>query len=163
MSCFNGFARGLKTWLVPFSGRLGTMGCVLTAFNPDVRPPSNALRRGTVTTGSARGLKTWLVTAFRQGFALWHVLFNSLQLGHLAAPIPSRQDLLLRLSNLCVFARRFWRCGGAFSHFVGHGKTSSLVLPSASLSCFLNLPLRFLARFSRWSLVFALNAPGSLR
>ena len=104
MSCFNGFARGLKTWLVPFSGRLGTMGCVLTAFNPDVWPPSNALRRGTVTTGSARGLKTWLVTAFRQGFALWHVLFNSLQLGHLAAPIPSRQGLLLRLSNLCVFA-----------------------------------------------------------
>ena len=43
------------------------MGCFLPAFNPDVWPPSNPSRRGTVATGSARGLKTWLFTV-RAGF-----------------------------------------------------------------------------------------------
>ena len=76
----------------------GTLGCVLTAFTPDVWPPSNPPRQGTAAAGCR----------------LWHhgLCFNGFQLGHLAAPIPSRQGLLLRLSNRCVFARRFWRCGG---------------------------------------------------
>ena len=39
-----------KTWLFTV---FGTMGCVFTAFNPDVWPPSNPSRRGTVATGSA--------------------------------------------------------------------------------------------------------------
>ena len=52
---------------LPLAAGFGTMGCFLPAFNPDVWPPSNASRRGTVATGSARGLKTWLFTV-RAGF-----------------------------------------------------------------------------------------------
>ena len=47
---------------LPLAAGFGTMGCFLPAFNPDVWPPSNPSRRGTVATGSARGLKTWLFT-----------------------------------------------------------------------------------------------------
>ena len=58
------------------------MGCFLPAFNPDVWPPSNPSRRGTVATGSARGLKTWPT-----GCRLWHngLFFTGFQSGRLAA------------------------------------------------------------------------------
>ena len=64
------------------------MGCVLTAFNWNVWPPSNASRRGTVATGSARGLKTWLFTVSGR---LWHngLCFNACHSGRLAALKPS--------------------------------------------------------------------------
>ena len=56
------------------------MGCFLPAFNPDVWPPSNPSRRGTVATGSARGLKTWLFTVSGR---LWHngLCFNACHSG----------------------------------------------------------------------------------
>ena len=56
---------------LPLAAGFGTMGCFLPAFNPDVWPPSNASRRGTVATGSARGFKTWLFTVSGR---LWHGL-----------------------------------------------------------------------------------------
>ena len=64
------------------------MGCFLPAFNPDVWPPSNPSRRGTVATGSARGLKTWLFTVSGR---LWHngLCFNACHSGRLAALKPS--------------------------------------------------------------------------
>ena len=64
------------------------MGCFLPAFNPDVWPPSNPSRRGTVATGSARGLKTWLFTVSGR---LWHngLCFNAFHSGRLAALKPS--------------------------------------------------------------------------
>ena len=77
-----------KLGFSPFPAGSGTMGCVLTAFNPDVWPPSNPSRRGTVATGSARGLKTWPT-----GCRLWHkgLFFTGFQSGRLAAlkPFPA--------------------------------------------------------------------------
>ena len=64
------------------------MGCVLTASNPDVWPPSNVRRRGTVASASARGLKTCLFTVFRQALAQ-SAVFNCFQSGRLAALKPS--------------------------------------------------------------------------
>ena len=77
-----------KLGFSPFPAGSGTMGCVLTAFNPDVWPPSNPSRRGTVATGSARGLKTWLFTVSGR---LWHngLCFNACHSGRLAALKPS--------------------------------------------------------------------------
>ena len=77
-----------KLGFSPFPAGSGTMGCVLTAFNPDVWPPSNPPRRGTVATGSARGLKTWLFTVSGR---LWHngLCFNAFHSGRLAALKPS--------------------------------------------------------------------------
>ena len=77
-----------KLGFSPFPAGSGTMGCVLTAFNPDVWPPSNPSRRGTVATGSARGLKTWLFTVSGR---LWHngLCFNAFHSGCLAALKPS--------------------------------------------------------------------------
>ena len=73
---------------LPLAAGFGTMGCFLPAFNPDVWPPSNASRRGTVATGSARGLKTWLFTVSGR---LWHngLCFNACHSGRLAALKPS--------------------------------------------------------------------------
>ena len=67
---------------LPLAAGFGTMGCFLPAFNPDVWPPSNPSRRGTVATGSARGLKTWPT-----GCRLWHngLFFTGFQSGRLAA------------------------------------------------------------------------------
>ena len=111
-----GSARGLKTWLLalaqwavfqrlslrtfgrpqtlpgrvrlPLAAGFGTKGCFLPAFNPDVWPPSNPSRRGTVATGSARGLKTWPT-----GCRLWHngLFFTGFQSGHFTAlkPFPA--------------------------------------------------------------------------
>ena len=64
------------------------MGCFLPAFNPDVWPPSNASRQGTVATGSAKGLKTWLFTVSGR---LWHngLCFNACHSGRSAALKPS--------------------------------------------------------------------------
>ena len=77
-----------KLGFSPFPAGSGTMGCVLTAFTPDVWPPSNPSRRGTVATGSARGLKTWPT-----GCRLWHkgLFFTGFQSGRLAAlkPFPA--------------------------------------------------------------------------
>ena len=77
-----------KLGFSPFPAGSGTMGCILTAFNPDVWPPSNPPRRGTVATGSARGLKTWLFTVSGR---LWHngLCFNAFHSGRLAALKPS--------------------------------------------------------------------------
>ena len=74
--------------LGPLAAGFGTRGCFLPAFNPDVWPPSNASRRGTVATGSARGLKTWLFTVSGR---LWHngLCFNACHSGRLAALKPS--------------------------------------------------------------------------
>ena len=74
--------------LGPLAAGFGTMGCFLPAFNPDVWPPSNPSRRGTVATGSARGLKTWLFTVSGR---LWHngLCFNAFHSGRLAALKPS--------------------------------------------------------------------------
>ena len=73
---------------LPLAAGFGTMGCFLPAFNPDVWPPSNASRRGTVATGSARGFKTWLFTVSGR---LWHngLRFNGFHSGRLAALKPS--------------------------------------------------------------------------
>ena len=75
---------------LPLAAGFGTMGCFLPAFNPDVWPPSNPSRRGTVATGSARGLKTWLFTVSGR---LWHngLCFNAFHSGRLAAlkPFPA--------------------------------------------------------------------------
>ena len=77
-----------KLGFSPFPAGSGTMGCVLTAFTPDVWPPSNPSRRGTVATGSAGGLKTWPT-----GCRLWHkgLFFTGFQSGRLAAlkPFPA--------------------------------------------------------------------------
>ena len=77
-----------KLGFSPFPAGSGTMGCVLTAFTPDVWPPSNPSRRGTVASGSARGLKTWPT-----GCRLWHkgLFFTGFQSGRLAAlkPFPA--------------------------------------------------------------------------
>ena len=77
-----------KLGFSPFPAGSGTMGCILTAFNPDVWPPSNPSRRGKVATGSARGLKTWLFTVSGR---LWHngLCFNACHSGRLAALKPS--------------------------------------------------------------------------
>ena len=76
--------------LGPLAAGFGTRGCFLPAFNPDVWPPSNASRRGTVATGSARGFKTWLFTVSGR---LWHngLRFNGFHSGRLAAlkPFPA--------------------------------------------------------------------------
>ena len=89
MGCFPLALLGAsKLGFSPFPAGSGTMGCVLTAFNPDVWPPSNPSRRGTVATGSARGLKTWLFTVSGR---LWHngLRFNGFRSGRLAALKPS--------------------------------------------------------------------------
>ena len=74
--------------LGPLAAGFGTRGCFLPAFNPDVWPPSNASRRGTVATSSARGFKTWLFTVSGR---LWHngLRFNGFHSGRLAALKPS--------------------------------------------------------------------------
>ena len=72
---FTGSARGLKTSLFTVRAGFGTLGCVLTAFNPDVWPPSNPPRQGTAAAGCR----------------LWHngLCFNGFQSGRLAALKPS--------------------------------------------------------------------------
>ena len=64
-----------KLGFSPFPAGSGTMGCVLTAFNPDVWPPSNPPRQGTAATGCR----------------LWHngLFFTGFQSGRLAALKPS--------------------------------------------------------------------------
>ena len=51
---FTGFQSGrlAATWLFTVRAGFGTMGCVLTAFNPDVWPPSNPPWQGTVASVS---------------------------------------------------------------------------------------------------------------
>ena len=68
-------ARGLKTWLFTVRAGFGTLGCVLTAFNPDVWPPSKPPRQRTAAAGCR----------------LWHngLCFNGFQSGRLAALKPS--------------------------------------------------------------------------
>ena len=68
-------ARGLKTWLFTVRAGFGTLGCVLTAFNPDAWPPSKPPRQGTAAAGCR----------------LWHngLCFNGFQSGRLAALKPS--------------------------------------------------------------------------
>ena len=56
-----------KLGFSPFPAGSGTMGCVLTAFNPDVWPPSNPPRQGTVPTS----VTTRRCTVFRQVLAQW--------------------------------------------------------------------------------------------
>ena len=96
-----------KLGFSPFPAGSGTMGCVLTAFNPDVWPPSNPSRRGKVATGSARGLKTWLFTVSGR---LWHngLCFNACHSGRLAALKPSPAGYvchwLQALAQWAVFA-----------------------------------------------------------
>ena len=96
-----GFALAIENWACHrFFGRLGHKVIGLTAFNPDVWPPSKAFRQGKLATGSAMGvttrlfivfrqvlpqwvsLKPWLVTVFRQALGDW---FNGFQSGRLAA------------------------------------------------------------------------------
>ena len=84
-----GFALAIADWACHrFFGRLGHKVIGLTACNPDVWPPSNPSRQGTVATGSARGLKTWPT-----GCRLWHngLFFTGFQSGRLAAlkPFPA--------------------------------------------------------------------------
>ena len=91
---------------LPLAAGFGTMGCFLPAFNPDVWPPSNPSRRGTVATGSARGLKTWPT-----GCRLWHngLFFTGFQSGRLAAlkPFPAGYGChwLQALAQWAVFYR----------------------------------------------------------
>ena len=66
-----------KLGFSPFPAGSGTMGCVLTAFTPDVWPPSNPPRQGTAATGCR----------------LWHngLFFTGFQSRRLAAlkPFPA--------------------------------------------------------------------------
>ena len=94
--CFNACHSGRLAALKPSPAGYGChwlqalaqWAVFLPAFNPDVWPPSNASRRGTVATGSARGFKTWLFTVSGR---LWHngLRFNGFHSGRLAALKPS--------------------------------------------------------------------------
>ena len=109
------------------------MGCFLPAFNPDVWPPSNPSRRGTVATGSARGLKTWLFTVSGR---LWHngLCFNGFQSGRLAALKPSPAGYgchwLQALAPWAVFYRLSIRTFGRPQTLPGR----ALLHPSATAS-----------------------------
>ena len=110
------------------------MGCVLTAFTPDVWPPSNPSRRGKVATGSARGLKTWLFTVSGR---LWHngLCFNACHSGRLAALKPSPAGYgchwLQALAQWAVFYRLSIRTFGRPQTLPG-GVRSPLALLGAS-------------------------------
>ena len=118
---------------LPLAAGFGTMGCFLPAFNPDVWPPSNASRRGTVATGSARGFKTWLFTVSGR---LWHngLRFNGFHSGRLAALKPSPAGYgchwLQALAQWAVFYRLSIRTFGRPQTLPGR----ALLHPSATAS-----------------------------
>ena len=110
---------------LPLAAGFGTMGCFLPAFNPDVWPPSNASRRGTVATGSARGFKTWLFTVSGR---LWHngLRFNGFHSGRLAAlkPFPAWLFTVsgrLRHNGLCFNACHSGRLAALKPSPAGYG------------------------------------------
>ena len=89
------------------------MGCFLPAFNPDVWPPSNPSRRGTVATGSARGLKTWLFTV-RAGFGTLGCVLTAFTPDVWPPSNPPRQ-------GTAAAGCRLWHHGLCFNGFqLGH-------------------------------------------
>ena len=100
--------------LGPLAAGFGTMGCFLPAFNPDVWPPSNPSRRGTVATGSARGLKTWPT-----GCRLWHngLFFCRLSIRTFGRPQTLPGGVRLPLALLGASKLGFSPFGQALAHW----------------------------------------------
>ena len=102
------------------------MGCLLPAFHPDVWPPSNASRRGTVATGSARGLKTWLFTV-RAGFGTLGCVLTAFNPDVWPPSNPPRQ-------GTAAAGCRLWHNGLCFNGFQS-GRLAALKPSLAGYGC----------------------------
>ena len=102
------------------------MGCFLRAFNPDVWPPSNPSRRGTVSTGSARGLKTWLFTV-RAGFGTLGCVLTAFTPDVWLPSSPPRQ-------GTAATGCRLWHHGLCFNGFQS-GRLAALKPSLAGYGC----------------------------
>ena len=111
---------------LPLAAGFGTMGCFLPAFNPDVWPPSNASRRGTVATGSARGLKTWLFTV-RAGFGTLGCVLTAFNPDVWPPSKPPRQ-------RTAAAGCRLWHNGLCFNGFQS-GRLAALKPSLAGYGC----------------------------